>query len=83
MNVNGLRPSERKILEVLVDGAFHPCIELAALLDELAENAHVRPHVSNLRCKLPQGYVIVGMNKDGVFGYQIARTIQNNNSGRI
>jgi DNA-binding response OmpR family regulator len=57
-NGNGISknftPTEQRVLAVLADGEPHDKRQLMAAIDELAEIATLRMHISNLRKKLRQ-----------------------------
>ena len=58
-------PTQRKIMQKLIDGRSHRVAELhTCLVDDLGPVTNVRPHIVNIRRRIePLGLTIVCVNK--------------------
>lgn len=84
MTVDGLTPTETKIFQLLSDGMFHLRDEVRSCLsDELASFNAMALHITNLRKKLPNGYLVVCVRHRGKSGYQMVRSIPSANDGKM
>ena len=74
-----LTPTERRIVDVLLDGDHHTEAELLAAIDDQADLNNLRCHLSNIRKKInPTGHDIVpARNGHGSkVKYRLARLIR-------
>jgi hypothetical protein len=69
--VEPLTATERRIWELLSDGELHPHVDLLACIDPLATLNNLKPHLSRLRRKLPDGWDIVSVQRNGRPGYRV------------
>ena len=79
-----LTPTELKIINLLEDGLHHTVKELIVLLpDELGETINVSLHMSNIRKKLNDGFLILFVTPNGRAngGYRLVRSVSRENRG--
>lgn len=85
MDLSVLTPTQRRIVEVLLDGEGHTRRDLEKCIDdELAGPGNLKVHLSRIRKKLrPQGYDVVPMmwNSFGVM-WKLYRVYASPNDGR-
>ena len=73
---DNLTPTERRMLDVLMDGEAHLTTELMRCLDDpLTESHIVRIHISTLRKKLPP-YLHITCHQNGKTSYRITRHLK-------
>lgn len=84
-SLEGFTPTQKRMLEVLADGAYHRREELHACLgDELSPISSIRVYLSNMRKLLrPQGETISCETRDGVTYYRHARIVASPNDGQV
>ncbi len=82
-----LTPTEQRIYDLLLDGALHNKKEVAdtCLEDKLGDASNIQVHISNLRKKIPPGFLILfnTPNCRAGGGYRLVRHINPSNTGRV
>lgn len=80
LNLEGFTKTEKKILDLLLDGRVHSMSEIISVcFDEFAISANVHPHIHHVRRKLvDKGLLlnfVVTNGRERVRGYQLSRRI--------
>lgn len=74
-----LTPTERRIVDVLLDGDPHPNEHLLAVIDEQADDKCLAAHLTNIRKKIqPTGHDIIPVRngRPGNRTYKLVRLIR-------